>query len=78
MPGKRVQIDGASWHALFQLAKDRTQDFQELADETFANLHAPWKLDRPADKQHPATIDYNIVRLHHNVVQFGIFAVAMA
>jgi hypothetical protein len=35
-------------------------------------------LDRPADKQHPATIDYNIVQLHHNVVQFGIFAVAMA
>jgi hypothetical protein len=52
--------------------------FQELADETFANLHAPWKLDRPADKQHPATIDYNIVQLHHHVVQFGIFAVAMA
>jgi hypothetical protein len=27
MPGKRVQIDDATWHALSQLAKDRMQDF---------------------------------------------------
>jgi hypothetical protein len=29
MPGKRVQFDDATWHALDQLAKDRMQDFQE-------------------------------------------------
>jgi hypothetical protein len=40
MPGKRVQIDDATWHALAQLAKDRVQDFQELADEAFADLLA--------------------------------------
>jgi hypothetical protein len=26
MPGKRVQFDDATWHALDQLAKDRMQD----------------------------------------------------
>jgi hypothetical protein len=31
MPGKRIQLDDATWHALAQLAKDRMQDFQELA-----------------------------------------------
>jgi hypothetical protein len=36
MPGKRVQFDDATWHALDRLAKDRLQDFQELADEAFA------------------------------------------
>src|ERR1700761_7962951 len=47
MPGKRVQIDDATWHALSQLAKDRMQDFQELADEAFADLLA--KRGRPTD-----------------------------
>jgi hypothetical protein len=47
MPGKRVQIDDATWHALSQLAKDRMQDFQELADEAFADLLA--KHGRPTD-----------------------------
>jgi hypothetical protein len=47
MPGKRVQFDDASWHALAQLAKDRMQDFQELADEAFADLLA--KHGRPTD-----------------------------
>jgi predicted transcriptional regulator len=38
MPGKRVELDDATWHALEQLAKDRMQDFQELADEALADL----------------------------------------
>jgi hypothetical protein len=46
-PGKRVQIDDATWHALARLAKDRMQDFQELADEAFADLLA--KHGRPTD-----------------------------
>jgi hypothetical protein len=36
MPGKRVQFDDATWHALDLLARDRMMDFQELADEAFA------------------------------------------
>jgi hypothetical protein len=47
MPGKRVQFDDETWHALDLLAKDRMQDFQELADETFADLLA--KHGRPTD-----------------------------
>jgi hypothetical protein len=38
MPRKRVQFDVETWNALDQLAKDRMQDFQELADEAFADL----------------------------------------
>jgi hypothetical protein len=47
MPGKRVQFDDATWHALDQLAKDRMQDSQELADEAFADLLT--KHGRPTD-----------------------------
>jgi predicted DNA-binding ribbon-helix-helix protein len=47
MPGKRVQLDDATWHALDQLAKDRMQDFQELADEAFDDLLR--KHGRPTD-----------------------------
>jgi hypothetical protein len=38
MTGKRVQFDPDTWSALELLAKDRMQDFQELADEAFADL----------------------------------------
>jgi hypothetical protein len=38
MPGKRVQFDDETWHALDLLARDRMQDFQELADEAFRDL----------------------------------------
>src|SRR5215510_2422460 len=38
MPGKRVQFDDETWHALDLLARDRMTDFQELADEAFADL----------------------------------------
>jgi hypothetical protein len=38
MPGKRIQIDEETWHALDLLAHDRMMDFQELADEAFADL----------------------------------------
>jgi hypothetical protein len=31
MPEKRLEFDVATWHALDLLAKDRMQDFQELA-----------------------------------------------
>jgi hypothetical protein len=38
MPGKRVQFDDETWHALNLLARDRMQDLQELADEAFRDL----------------------------------------
>jgi hypothetical protein len=38
MPGKRVQFDDETWHTLDLLARDRMQDFQELADEAFRDL----------------------------------------
>ena len=47
MPGKRVQFDDATWHALNLLARDRMMDFQELADEAFSDLIK--KHDRPSD-----------------------------
>ena len=47
MPGKRVQFDDETWHALNLLARDRMQDFQELADEAFRDLLA--KHGRPTD-----------------------------
>ena len=47
MPGKRVQFDDETWHALDLLAHDRMQDFQELADEAFLDLLK--KHGRPTD-----------------------------
>ncbi len=47
MRGKRVQFDDESWAALDLLARDRMMTFQELADETFADLLK--KHDRPVD-----------------------------
>ena len=47
MPGKRVQFDDETWNALDLLAKDRMQDFQELADEAFTDLLQ--KHGRPTD-----------------------------
>ncbi len=47
MPGKRVQFDDETWHALNLLAHDRMQDFQELADEAFRDLLQ--KHGRPTD-----------------------------
>ena len=41
MPGKRIQFDDETWHTLSLLAKDRMQDFQELADETFPEAQVP-------------------------------------
>jgi hypothetical protein len=38
MPGKRVQFDDETWHALDLLARDQMKDFQELADEAFRDL----------------------------------------
>jgi hypothetical protein len=47
MPGKRVQIDDETWQALDLLARDRMQDFQELADEALRDLLR--KYGRPTD-----------------------------
>lgn len=47
MPGKRVQFDDETWHALDLLARDRMMDFQELADEAFSDLLK--KHRRPTD-----------------------------
>jgi uncharacterized protein with von Willebrand factor type A (vWA) domain len=47
MPGKRIQIDDASWAALRLLSSDRMMTFQELADEAFADLLK--KHGRPVD-----------------------------
>jgi hypothetical protein len=38
MPGKRIQFDDETWQALDLLARDTMKDFQELADEAFADL----------------------------------------
>jgi hypothetical protein len=38
MPGKRVQIDDETWTALQMLARDSMKDFQDLAEEAFADL----------------------------------------
>jgi hypothetical protein len=47
MPGKRIEIDDATWPALRLLAQDRMMTFQELADEAFADLLK--KHGRPVD-----------------------------
>jgi hypothetical protein len=47
MPGKRVQFDDETWQALDLLARDRMQEFQELADEAFRDLLR--KHNRPTD-----------------------------
>ena len=47
MPGKRVQFDDATWQALDLLAQDSMKDFQELAEEAFADLLR--KHNRPTD-----------------------------
>jgi hypothetical protein len=47
LPGKRVQFDDETWHALDLLARDQMKDFQELADEAFRDLLQ--KHGRPTD-----------------------------
>jgi len=47
MPAKRVQFDDETWRALDLLARDSMKDFQELADEAFADLLK--KHGRPTD-----------------------------
>jgi hypothetical protein len=47
MPGKRIVFDNETFLALDSLAKDRMQDFQELADEAFRDLLR--KHNRPTD-----------------------------
>jgi hypothetical protein len=61
MRGKRVQFDEETWHALDLLARDSMRDFQELADEAFADLlkkhHRPVTLKealRESARRHPA------------------------
>jgi len=51
MPGKRVQFDDETWHALDLLAHDRMMDFRELADEAFSGLVK--KHGRPTDLKQP-------------------------
>jgi hypothetical protein len=46
MPGKRVQFDDETWAAIDLLARDTMKDFQELAEEAFADLLK--KHQRPA------------------------------
>jgi hypothetical protein len=41
MPGKRVQFDDETWHALDLPARDRMQDLQELADGGVRR--SPWR-----------------------------------
>jgi hypothetical protein len=47
MPGKRIQFDQETLHALNALASDAMMDFQELADEAFRDLLK--KHNRPVD-----------------------------
>jgi hypothetical protein len=50
MPGKRVQLDDETWQALDLLGRDLMKDFQELADEAFADLLK--KHQRPVTLKH--------------------------
>jgi hypothetical protein len=61
MRGKRVQFDDETWHALELLARDSMKDFQDLADEAFADLlkkhRRPVTLEdalRESARRHPA------------------------
>lgn len=61
MPGKRVQFDDETWAALDLLARDSMRDFQDLADEAFADLlkkhHRPTSLKealRESARREPA------------------------
>jgi hypothetical protein len=45
--GKRVVFDAETWQAIDLLARDSMKDFQELADEAFADLLR--KHGRPTD-----------------------------
>lgn len=47
MPGKRIQLDDATWQALDLLGRDSMKDFQALAEEAFADLLR--KHNRPTD-----------------------------
>jgi hypothetical protein len=47
MRHKRVQLDDETWRSLDQIGDARMQDFQELADEAFADLIR--KHGRPSD-----------------------------
>ena len=47
MRGKRVRFDDETWQAIDLLARERMQDFQELADEAFRDLLR--KHGRPTD-----------------------------
>jgi hypothetical protein len=38
MIGKRVQFDDETWEAIQAVMRDGASDFQELADEAFADL----------------------------------------
>jgi hypothetical protein len=61
MRGKRVQFDDETWHALELLGRDTMKDFQEMADEAFADFlkkhNRPVTLRdalRQSARQHPA------------------------
>jgi hypothetical protein len=62
MPGKRVQFDDETWTALQMLARDSMKDFQDLAEEAFADLlkkhHRPVTL-KDALRQSVRTIPAN-------------------
>ena len=47
MPGKRVQFDEETWRQIDLLGHDQMKEFQELADEAFADLLK--KHGRPTD-----------------------------
>jgi hypothetical protein len=38
VPGKRVQIDEETWHALELLRREKMASFQELMDEVLSDL----------------------------------------
>ena len=70
MPGKRVQFDNDTWAAIDLLARDSMKDFQDLADEAFADLlkkhHRPITLKdalrqsarrQPANDAAPVRVD---------------------
>lgn len=62
--GKRVQFAPETWQAIELLGRDSMKDFQELADEAFADLlkkhHRPVRLKdalRQSLRKHPVNDD---------------------
>ena len=66
MPGKRIQIDDATWSVLDLLRRDRMMTFQEVADEALTDFLR--KYDRTTNLttalRKSANVSAEVVPLH--------------